>query len=486
MADFGEKISTYLSSTFGEEFLRCYNDYADKMHTYYIRTSYAMDPDDLPAKLANYDIEVEKLPGIPGAYKVIKNEIKVAKTLEYTLGHYYIQSLSSMIPPLILDPRADEKILDMCAAPGSKTTEIADMLHNKGTIYANEISVSRMKSLIHNIDKMNYLDIGVIQSKGELLSKHFHNFFDKVLVDAPCSALGTMQKNADISEWWSTGHAKRISNIQFRLLFAALKMVKEGGEIIYSTCTLTLEENELILNEFLNKYPVEIEEIELPVPSRGAYTKYGDEQLNPKLKYAHRIIPWEVNSEGFFIAKLCKTGDVEASPLAKLPESRLKLVPARSRKVSRYLNYFSKKFGIPFEAFDEFQYLVRNQDIYFINKNWQGEKLKLFNRIGSKFAAVDRNDRPHFKSIAARVFSDYVTDNFVEIDDVNDLISYLSGGTIRKDITSGGQKIVKYKDYYLGTGIATERGLKSQFPRSKRTQEMIFPEPFEKFHPREE
>lgn len=486
MADFGEKISNYLETTFGEEFLRCYNEYADTMHTYYIRTSYAMDPKDLPRKLANYDIEVEDLPGIPGAYKVTKNETRVSKTLEYTLGHYYIQSLSSMIPPLILNPQQNEKILDMCAAPGSKTTEMADMLNNKGTIYANEISVSRMKSLIHNIDKMNYLDIGVIQSKGELLSRHFHNFFDKILVDAPCSALGTMQKNADVSEWWSTGHAKRISNIQFRLLLSALKMVKEGGEIIYSTCTLTLEENELILNEFLNKYPVEIEEIDLPVKSEEARTTYGDEQLNKDLKYGHRIIPWEVNSEGFFIAKLRKIGDVEPSTPAKLPESRLKLVSAKSRKVSKYLDYFSKKFGIPVEAFDQFQYMVKNQDIFFINKGWQGEKIKLFNRIGSKFAAVDRNERPHFKSISARVFSDYVTDNYVEIDNVNDLISYLSGGTIRKDLKMEGQKIVKYKDYYLGTGISTERGLKSQFPRSKRTQEMIFPESFENFHPREE
>ena len=150
----------------------------------------------------------------------------------------------------------NDTVLDLCSAPGSKTTQLGEMMRNNGTLISNEIALDRVKMLVFNIDRMNLINAGIIHSKGELLSKIYPDYFDKILVDAPCSGLGIIQKKNEISNWWSLKRASILGDLQLRLLIAAIKMVKEEGEIVYSTCTLTIEENELIINKVLKKYPV--------------------------------------------------------------------------------------------------------------------------------------------------------------------------------------------------------------------------------------
>ena len=145
--------------------------------------------------------------------------------------------------------------------------------------------------LIHNIDRMNIINIGVLSQKGELLSKVYNDYFDKILVDAPCSALGSLQKKQEVSNWWSEERVSMIAAIQMKLLVAAIRMVKTGGEIVYSTCTLTPEENELIINQVLRKYPVEVLDIDLPIKAHEGFISYKGEKLNPYIQKARRIIP---------------------------------------------------------------------------------------------------------------------------------------------------------------------------------------------------
>ena len=133
--------------------------------------------------------------------KVTEGSELTGKTLEHILGHYYVQSLSSMLPPIVLAPDKNDIVLDLCAAPGSKTTQLAELMHNDGTLIANEIQLSRLKALVHNIERMNIANVGVVHQKGELLSKAYGNYFDKILVDAPCSGLGIIQKKDEVTKW---------------------------------------------------------------------------------------------------------------------------------------------------------------------------------------------------------------------------------------------------------------------------------------------
>jgi 16S rRNA (cytosine1407-C5)-methyltransferase len=348
-------------------------------------------------------------------------------------------------------------------------------MNNRGTLIANESSLERLKSLVFNIDKMNFVNIGVFHGKGELLSKSFENYFDKILIDAPCSALGIIQKRGEVSNWWDVNKALAMSDLQLRLLISAVKMCKVGGEMVYSTCTLSFEENELVINKILKKYPVELIDVELPVKSIGGFTKCGDDFLNPDVSKTRRILPWEVQSEGFFIAKLRKIDETEKS-FMPYKEKRLELVKAISGKIKNYLEVFSGYFGIPMSEFDKYRYLIKNGDIFFVNKDWNSQALESFNRIGIKLGQIDKRGILQLHPLAAQVFEKSITKNIIQLENLAELDNYFSGGTIKKQFDIGGQRVVKYEDYLLGTAVASKDGLKSQFPRAFRTQEIIYPE----------
>lgn len=470
-----ENISDYLKSNFGEDFLRNYENYINSEPGIFIRSN-NFYRESLVEELKHYNIDLEKIEEVPHAYKVLSEKSKVGKTVEFALGKYYIQSLSSMIPPLVLNPGEKDKVLDLCAAPGSKTTQLAELMNRKGMIISNEPNPKRVRTLAFNIEKMNFPNVGIIKNKGELLSKLFESYFDKVLVDAPCSALGIIQKKDEVGNWWNLNQAEKIASLQFRLLLSALKMVKVGGEIVYSTCTLTIEENELILEKLLKKYPAEILEIELPVKSVDAFTKFENVELNSSIKKAKRIIPWEINSEGFFVCKLRKTGNTERMDKSslKLKNGNLSLVNSTDKKVTEYLKQVSDKFGIDKSLFDAYKFIVKKNEVYFTSGDWDLQDLTQFERIGIKFAKMDNRGSVHLSTPAARLFGKYTTENLIELEDIDELKTYMSGGIIRKNYSSFGQKVIKYKNDYPGSAIVTGEGLKSQFPRILRTSEIIF------------
>ena len=380
-----------------------------------------------------------------------------------------------MIPPLILNPKEEDKVLDLCAAPGSKSTQIAEMMNNRGTLYANEISLERMKGLVFNVDKLNLVNMGVIFHKGELLSKVYQSYFDKILVDAPCSALGILQKKGEVSNWWNTKQVDKIAELQLRLLISAVKMVKVGGEIVYSTCTMTVEENEYVVNKILKNYPVELIDIELPVKSHQGFTSYMEEEFHKDMHKTRRIIPWEINSEGFFITKFRKIDETLHNKKEVIKDRKLELLSAKSTKVLKYLDDVNKQFGISFQVLNSYKYMIKNTDIYFINEGWEAEDLSIFNRVGIQFGNIDKNDKAHLHTNAARVMQNHITKNIIELTTEDELRQYLTGATIKSIKEEFGQKIVKSGENVLGTAIALREGLKSQFPRSMRTHEIVFP-----------
>jgi len=472
---FGENISSYLVEHFGEEFLAKYEKHAQSKPQYYIRARLSGDNEKLTSGLSEYGIRLTPVKNVPNAFSIDEGIENIGKTFEFMIGRYYIQSLSSMIPPLILNPEPGDTTLDLCAAPGSKTTEISEMMLNKGTLYANEISVPRLRSLVHNLDKVNAVNAGVLNAKGELLSKIYDHYFDKILVDAPCSAMGILQKKEEVTNWWSANQMRKIANLQLRLLIAAVKMAKVGGEIVYSTCTLTLEENELVLDTILKKYPVEIVDIDVPVNSIPAKTVFNGESLNPAISKARRIIPWNINSEGFFVAKLVKK-DITETKEKDIPIKRKSsFVFAKQKEIKKYLGHISEWFGIDEGVLNNFKYILKGKDIFYVNSGWHAETLSPFNRVGTKFGNIDSRDFAHLHTQSAQNLSEYVTKNVVSLENIAHLRTYLEGGTIKSLKLERGQKIVKYDGYTLGTAIATEEGLKSQFPRAHRTGALVLP-----------
>ncbi len=235
---------------------------------------------------------------------------ELGRSLEHLLGYYYIQEIASMLPVLALslNPKKDELVLDLCAAPGSKTTQISAKMKNTGTIIANEVSLGRLKVLASNTERCGVTNAIITKKEGVALCKRMQKaniLFNKILLDAPCSGEGTLRSSARTCEMWNPNTITTLSKIQKNLFEAAFEILKPNGEIVYSTCTHAPEENEEIIDFALEKFKgkIQIEEISLPVKCREGITEWDNKKYSSEVKKACRVYPQDNNSEGFFIAK---------------------------------------------------------------------------------------------------------------------------------------------------------------------------------------
>lgn len=234
---------------------------------------------------------------------------ELGKALEHQLGYYYIQELASMIPPFALEPTKQDIVLDLCAAPGSKTTEIAALMENQGTIIANDIRLDRITALNSNLERCGVTNTIVTKMNGITLCKKLAKagfFFDKILVDAPCSGEGTIRSSPETLKIWNLNMVKGLANLQKKLVAAALDCLKPQGILVYSTCTHAPEENEMVIDFALKNFKVKLEQVSLPLKTRQGITEWQNTKLNPELKKCVRIWPQDNDTEGFFIAKLRK------------------------------------------------------------------------------------------------------------------------------------------------------------------------------------
>lgn len=237
---------------------------------------------------------------------VIKNatEKEIQKLDIYEKGYIYLQSLSSMIPPLVLNPKENEKVLDLTAAPGSKTTQMSAMMNNKGYILANELDKIRCERLKFNVKGQGSKIIEVINGRGEKVGEQYKEVFDKVLLDTPCSGEGRFTtSNVRSYRDWSIKQVKELTKIQKKLFKSAYEALKPGGTMVYSTCTINKDENECILDWGLDNFDLKIVDIDLKV--KDAMLGFNEEFNNKDIKKAIRILPSK-EMEGFFVAKLIK------------------------------------------------------------------------------------------------------------------------------------------------------------------------------------
>jgi NOL1/NOP2/sun family putative RNA methylase len=233
---------------------------------------------------------------------------ELGRSLEHLLGYYYVQEIASMLPAIALNPKPHETILDLCAAPGSKTTQIAAEMENSGLIIANDVSMGRIKILATNLERCGVSNCIATRKQGFDLCKKLGKegfLFDKILLDAPCSGEGTLRSSGATAVMWNIQSVKNLSNIQKSLMASAVGLLKKGGELVYSTCTHSPEENEEVLDFIIKKFDnIKVESVNLPLKCRQGLTRWDGKLYSNDVKLACRIYPQDSNTEGFFVARL--------------------------------------------------------------------------------------------------------------------------------------------------------------------------------------
>jgi NOL1/NOP2/sun family putative RNA methylase len=231
----------------------------------------------------------------------------IGNTLEHILGYIYVQDAASMIPPVVLDPKPEETVLDMCAAPGSKTSQMAAMMKNTGCLIANELQGDRLTALGINLQRTGARNVIVSQMPGHKL-KEKTILFDKILVDAPCSGTGTIRKSFMNLKMWSPALVKKLSSQQKQLVQAGFDVLKSGGTLVYSTCTMEPEENEGVVSWLLENNPdARADEIKLKIKRSPAILAFEDKKYHIEVAHTLRIWPQDNDTEGFFVSKITKT-----------------------------------------------------------------------------------------------------------------------------------------------------------------------------------
>jgi 16S rRNA (cytosine1407-C5)-methyltransferase len=232
------------------------------------------------------------------------------KTVVYEKGGIYVQGLSSMVPALILGPQPMEKVLDLAAAPGSKTTQIACLMKNQGVLTANDENPIRLGKLKANLERQGVTNVELLPpGDGGLVWKNRWEAFDRVLLDAPCSSEGRFQTDIPSSYgYWKEDTNRKMAKLQRRLFKSAFLSLKVGGTMVYSTCTFSPEENEGVLQWALETYGealvVENISVSLPLHTQGL-GEWGDMKFDSRVVQSVRILPTP-DVEGFFAVKIKK------------------------------------------------------------------------------------------------------------------------------------------------------------------------------------
>ncbi|MDM7934375.1 MAG: RsmB/NOP family class I SAM-dependent RNA methyltransferase [Methanothrix sp.] len=221
---------------------------------------------------------------------------------ESLLGYIHLQEEVSMVPPLVLGPAPGERVLDLCASPGSKTSQIAQMMENRGLVVANEPSMARLAPLRSNCERLGVLNVAITRYDGRWFP---HVRFDRVLVDAPCSGEGRGRRSPGVLARCSLRRSLDLQVLQTGLLRSALRLVVPGGVVVYSTCTYAPEENELVVERFLGE--ARLERVSIPgLEGCPGLTEWDGRDLPEDLALCARYYPHISDTGGFFVARLIK------------------------------------------------------------------------------------------------------------------------------------------------------------------------------------
>jgi NOL1/NOP2/sun family putative RNA methylase len=262
----------------------------------------------LVRRLEKLGWQLEPIPWCAHGYWVLRPRWGLGNTAEHSLGYIYLQEAASMVPPLVLRPREREIVLDLCAAPGSKTTQMAQLMNNTGLVVANDVDRKRIRALAANLQRCGVVNTLVTRMDGRIFSQRVSQRFDRVLVDAPCSGSGTVRNNPHVAQELSLAGISRLSQLQKALLISGFDCLARGGVLVYSTCSLEPEENEEVIDYLLaHRERTRIERVRVSrLRVRAGLVEWEGTNYTPEVRRCVRIYPQDNDTEGFFIARVRK------------------------------------------------------------------------------------------------------------------------------------------------------------------------------------
>lgn len=411
----------------------------------------------------------------------------LGRDLRHLLGHFYMQEAASMLPPSLLDPQMGEVVLDLCAAPGSKTTQMAARTEG-GAVVANDVQENRLWTLKNALYRSGVTNCVVLKKVGQWYGKNMTERFDRVLCDAPCTAQGTARKGSDALAYCSDRSIAACAKLQTELLEAAVHATKVGGRIVYSTCTMTPEENEAVvlsvLQEFSNCLQVVDPREDDGMQNAKCKMENGKWNMDRAIadsievqKWLHqnnhfsfpishfaflRLWPQTYDTEGFFAAVFEKTAPTRER--TDVDSVNREEQPLKSHEVRFMIGWLEDIYGTSF--MEEGDVLIRRGETVLLTTS-QAWTLPLPVRdysIGLPFAKDlgDGRYRLHSELVTAR--GNRATKNVWRIDDAT-LQALQQGKDVPCPADLGGDVIILWHDLPLGTGLAKEGVLKNRLSR---------------------
>lgn len=436
-----ENYLNNMKKLLGEEFNN-YIDSFDEPRLYGLRVNTAKISVEEFLKISPF--ELTPIPWIPNGFYYAEED-KPAKHPYYFAGLYYLQEPSAMTPAYVLPVKEGDKVLDLCAAPGGKSTELGAKLRGSGLLVSNDISASRAKALLKNIEVFGIGNVLVTCEYPEKLAERFPNFFDKILVDAPCSGEGMFRKDNKLIKSWVSQGPDFFAPIQKNILNQAAVMLKEGGYLLYSTCTFSKLEDEDNITDFLAEHPDFV--LEHIYDYEGFTRAFGMED-------AIRIFPHKMQGEGHFVALLHKKGELvkEVYPAA------------RSSKVPAEIQEFVKEFT---SDFDLTHMEIQGEKVYLLPKETDNLKGIRTLRTGLLLGELKKNRFEPSQALAMTVKPEEYSTVVDFVADSPAVVKYLKGETIEADegrLRGNAKNILITVDGYpLGWGRLNGTTIKNKY-----------------------
>ena len=395
--------------------------------------------------------KLEPVPWIENGFYYSEDD-KPAKHPYYFAGLYYIQEPSAMTPANVLPIEEGDVVFDMCAAPGGKSTELAAKLNKTGLIITNDISNSRAKALLKNVEVFGVPNLCVLNEDPVGIASRFSGFFDKVLIDAPCSGEGMFRKDNKLIKAWEKNGPEFYSQIQRNIILAGADMLKPGGKLLYSTCTFSkLEDEDSVIHLLTNRPDMRLIDIK---PYEG-FSHGFDTDEGYHLEKAVRIFPHKMPGEGHFVALFEKDGEDYTS--SKRPVSGKTKLPDELKEFLSHVTY----------PVDEKAIAIRDNKAYVISDYMPDEKGLRIMRNGTLLGEIKKNRFEPSQAFAMVLkMSEY--DKIINLP-VNDerVIKYLKGETIEADDytdkTKEGWNLICVDGYPLGWGKYNGQSVKNKY-----------------------
>ncbi|MBD1372885.1 RsmB/NOP family class I SAM-dependent RNA methyltransferase [Hazenella sp. IB182357] len=406
---------------------------------------------------ASVPFKLDPIPWCEEAFYYQHHVDRPGKHVYHAAGLYYIQDASAMAPAEALEAQPGEHILDLCAAPGGKTTQIAAHMQGQGVLIANEIDSQRIKALVENLERCGVTHATVLNERPEHLTTRFHHYFDRILVDAPCSGEGMFRKDADACARWSTRTVDKCVDLQMEILTSVAPMLRPGGRLVYSTCTFNPYENEETVARFMAQFP----EFELvPVPQLVHYQAGRPEWIRTPttedLTQTARLWPHHLRGEGHFVAVLQKK---EGEKQTRKVKHKKTSIPKDALK---HWHQFKQDVLNSFHT-DEHLTLY-GEHLYQISPDLPTLKGLRVERPGRHLGQVKRSHFIPSHALALSLTTEAVkqTQNFAA-DDPN-LLLYLQGEALPTTLSKG-WTLVTVDRFPLGWAKVSGGLLKNHYPK---------------------